>query len=356
MIGRLAGRAFRQFDQWIERAIMGELPPCQRSALNAVLAMALAVTMGMQFLPYDTSALMIVPLAALCFFHGWRMMLWLVPALALVHLTSKSLLECALFAFTAGVSALWAAVTVEKYRLTRRHEMAMREDLEIARRVQQGLEPPRAFRSGPLDMACFLETHQEVGGDFLRITPLSEGRVQVLMGDVMGKGVRAALAAAYTVGLYDELTREELPPDQVVSRLNRLLCATFEDLFVTLVCLEADLQQRRWRYCRAGHPPPLVRRRDGATVVLEGEGLAAGIDPEAAYQATCLPARPGDQVLLATDGLLEETVSPGFLAALLGELEPLATQRALQELVGRLSASSGKRGRDDATAALLRWT
>lgn len=174
--------------------------------------------------------------------------------------------------------------------------------LKLARRVQQALEPPATFRLGPLEVATSLQICAELGGDLLcfRTAPRWIG---ILLGDVMGKGVEAALAAAYLEGLYDELARA-CGPREILEIVNHRFWQRFRgELFATLLCGQLDLGTGRWVVARAGHPPALLLRADGGLSLLDPAGIPIGIEDGESYEQLAVPALPGDDLLLASDGV-----------------------------------------------------
>lgn len=186
--------------------------------------------------------------------------------------------------------------------------------LKLARHIQKALEPPAAFRLGPLEIATSMQVCAELGGDLLcfRTAPRWIG---VLIGDVMGKGVEAALAAAYLEGLYDELARE-CTPREIVEIINFRFWQRFRgELFATLLCAQLDLGKGRWVVARAGHPPGLLLRADGSLTTLEPAGLPIGIQEEDHYPQIAVPMLPGDDLLLATDGVWDGDAPEAAAAA-----------------------------------------
>jgi serine phosphatase RsbU (regulator of sigma subunit)/HAMP domain-containing protein len=172
----------------------------------------------------------------------------------------------------------------------------------------------------------------QVGGDFYDVFPLPDGRFGLLLGDVSGKGVTAAVYATMTRYLVRAYALQMASPGEVMARVNRALCVSIEDpeLFVTGFYAVLDPEADTLCYANAGHWPALLSRAQG-TELLGGHGLALGIMPEAAYREGCLPLEPGDEILLYTDGLVE----------IHGD-DPISRLEALQETLGRRDESPAR--------------
>jgi serine phosphatase RsbU (regulator of sigma subunit) len=146
----------------------------------------------------------------------------------------------------------------------------------------------------------------KVGGDFYDLFPLPGGRVAVLLGDVSGKGVDAAVYATMTRYLLRAYALEVEAPGEVLARVNRALCQFIEDdsLFVTAFYAVLNPERDTLAYANAGHWPALLARRRSAETV--GRAcLALGIDPDTVYPEGDLQLEPGDELVLFTDGLVE---------------------------------------------------
>lgn len=343
-------------DGWVERAVLGRLPAGEARLLDALLALAAAsgLALGLWHPPTLTLALL-TPVVMASFFKGFRVAGWLLlPAAAVSATVDPSPLGIATFLGGGGLGILWASVTVGKYRQARLRGEELGRALAMARQVQRGLEPPGSLRWGPLAVAARFETCEFLGGDFVCLRDLGPGRFGIVVGDVMGHGVQAALAAAFVTGLYGELARSGLGPAPVLQAINRRFCEFFgpHDCFVTLAALEYDTAGEQWRIALAGQEPPLLARADGTCERLpEVQGLPAGIDPLEEYREIRRPSRPGDHLLLASDGLAPEGLPEGPTLATLRD----SREQPVEEALGRLFDLLGReRLRDDASGLLIR--
>ena len=284
-------------------------------------------------------------------------LLCLVPVLAAHHWMGHSWLEDLLFLPAACLGVMFGVVTAAKYRLARTRELALAESLQVARHFQVALVPARQARWGPFLIGSHQEVSQHLGGDLFCVQPLGEDRWSMLIGDVMGKGVPAALVAAFVIGSFREPAAAG--PRAILERINQLVLRALgeQSLFVTLACVELDLGVGVWRCALAGHPPPMLLRQDGSQVSLSCSGLVAGVTSEPEYEQLEVAARPGDQLFMATDGFLDEEIPESAVLEAVRRGLPAPLDEALAVLVAELKSLRPARScTDDATAVLIRLT
>jgi len=206
--------------------------------------------------------------------------------------------------------ACQAAFAVENAQL---HEAALRQqalsrELALAHEVQRGLLPAAAPQIHPYDFFEFYEPASELGGDYYDYVHLPDGRLGVLVADVSGKGISAALVMARLSAEARFCLATEPTPAAAIGRLNQVFCGRgWEDRFVTLVLCVLDPARHAVTIVNAGHLPPLLRQA-GATVtaVAEAEArLPLGVDPCVVYPQCAVPLAPGDCLMLYTDGITE---------------------------------------------------
>jgi PAS domain S-box-containing protein len=194
-------------------------------------------------------------------------------------------------------------------------------DLEMARDLQQVLltqKYPSFPRPLPPEESWLQFCHryrpaERVGGDFFCVLPLSETDAGVLICDVLGHGVRAALVTAIVRGLVEELAPLATDPGRLLTEINGSLVAilrqTETPMLVTAFYLVINVTDGRMRYANAGHPHPFhVQRGTGVVEPLRLEGRPGpvlGVFAQAVYQNGCRVASPDDLVALFTDGLFE---------------------------------------------------
>lgn len=347
----------RDLDRWLEAAVLRQLPPAQHRAVNWLVLVSTALGLFLAWaLPRSASLTLMVPIIAGCFLRGTRRV-WLLPPLAAYHYWIQgSLADTALFLAGGGATLLFTVVTAEKFRTARRQGSELRRSLEVARHVQRALEPPNSTEWGMLEMATSMRCSETLGGDFICLRPIGPDRFGILLGDVMGKGVRAALAAAFVTGLYGELAREGFGPSAILEITSRRLHELFSrfELFATMAALEYDSRRKEWRASVAGHDAPLLLRADGAVEELLERGMAAGIEPDEHYQDMRRPARPGDQIFLASDGLIPDGLPEAEVCRLLLATAQGPTDAALHRVVTDLQKRLPPGHHDDMTGLLLR--
>ena len=247
----------------------------------------------------------------------------------------------------------------------------MEADLEMARELQTAflprhypVFPPTASpERSALHFCHRYSTSTELGGDFFDILALSDTVAAVLICDVMGHGVRAALVTAIVRGLVEEQRDEATNPGHFMTALNANLCAilrqTTTPLFSTALYLVVDAARGTMRWANAGHPAPFHIRRSAGVVErlqLPGEkpGPALGLLDTATYTTRESTAAPGDLLMLFTDGLYEIDGLDGALFEMSQLTEAITGHRALptpqlfDTLVAELHAfaATGKFGDD----------
>jgi sigma-B regulation protein RsbU (phosphoserine phosphatase) len=221
---------------------------------------------------------------------------------------------------------------------------------------------PRSFptRRG-IDAFGRLIPARAVGGDLFDVVEW-ENRLFLLVGDVSGKGVAAALFMAVTKALFRASVDGDARPGSVLARMNRELARDNErSMFVTayLACL--DLTTLTLVFANAGHNPPLRVRSGAVTALADAHGMALGIFGDYVYPEASTTLEPGDALFLFTDGIVEAQDSAGAQfsdARLAAELVRLEGASALGIVDGVLAAVRAFVGRtpqfDDITALALR--
>lgn len=210
-----------------------------------------------------------------------------------------------------GAFAGIAAVALENARLQdeARDRMRIQRDLEIAAELQRGLLPDRGFEHPSLDVDWAYRPSRMVGGDFYDCQKTADGRVALALGDVSGKSVGAALYMARVMSFLRAVASDDPSPATVLTRTNALLGARTDGesaTFATAAFLLLDPATGVLRWASAGHNPVLVFRPDAdAFEELGASGPPLGVVPEVRLVERSTTLRPGDTVLLYSDGLVE---------------------------------------------------
>ncbi|NJP04254.1 MAG: fused response regulator/phosphatase [Chloroflexaceae bacterium] len=201
--------------------------------------------------------------------------------------------------------------TANRY-LTRLNQR-MESDLQLAREIQQGLLPPQSADWEALSIASYSMAAQEVGGDFYQYHSFGPNRFAMLVGDVSGKGVSAALLMALSLALFDSMLSWELTPSERIASLDSSLthytrshrrnCAL---VYVEMV-VDPEPDSYIAHMINAGCIPPYIRRSEGAVLApdVRGFALGQGLGTLSRYEAVTCTLFPGDLVILVSDGVIE---------------------------------------------------
>ena len=183
---------------------------------------------------------------------------------------------------------------------------AIQKELEIAEQIQASILPREVPSIPGLEIAARYLPMSAVAGDFYDFLAPEKNQLGILIADVTGHGVPAALIASMLKVAFAGQAGHASDPARVLTGLNQALCGKFEDHFVTAAYVFIDLDRSVLRYAGAGHPPLLCSNRsNGAARAIEQNGLFLGMFPEAVYESMELPLRLGDRYVLYTDGLPE---------------------------------------------------
>lgn len=186
----------------------------------------------------------------------------------------------------------------------------IQKELDVARRIQLSILPTHFPPSPHFQVAVRYVPMTSVAGDFYDYVVVEDSRVGLLIADVSGHGVPAALIASM-VKLAAASQREiASDPSQFLLGMNAVLCGNTQSQFVTAAYVYLDSNSRELRYSAAGHPPMLLLR-DGAVVEVEENGLMLAVFDFATYSNARLRLEEGDRVLLYTDGIVEAVNAAG---------------------------------------------
>lgn len=202
--------------------------------------------------------------------------------------------------------AIEAASILDNARLVERERERRRleQELTIAREIQQALLPG-GFRNFPhLAISGTNSPCLEVGGDYFDIFPLSEDRTAFLIADVSGKGLGAALLTTMLQGALFGM-RLGADPAGVFNHLNRFLCEHSEVGRYATIFFGILNRQGQFEFINAGHPSPLLLRADEISQPFTEGGFPVGLIPEASYVSCSVVLRPGDTLVLYSDGVTE---------------------------------------------------
>src|SRR5689334_22994849 len=184
--------------------------------------------------------------------------------------------------------------------------LSLKNDLEIARQIQQAMLPRGAFHAAELEAFGMTRPANTVGGDFYDILPLPDGRVLFALGDVAGKGSPASLLMALLLAMMRTLVDEGFEGAALAARLNaQIVKHAPASRFVTLFFGVLDTATGEFGYVNAGQNPPLVRRTTGAYDRLKTGGIALGMFEFATYEFASTRLNVGDVIVMYSDGVTE---------------------------------------------------
>ena len=186
--------------------------------------------------------------------------------------------------------------------------LAIQKELETARQIQLSILPSEIPKIEGLDIAARYVPMTSVAGDFYDFIVMDEKHIGILVADVSGHGMPAALIASMLKIALSTQEPHAADPAQMLLGLNQALCGKFQHHYVTAAYLFVDMQKRVLTYAGAGHPPLLLwgGSSEGVRAVMEN-GMFLGRFPFATYSSVELPLKTGDRVLLYTDGVSETT-------------------------------------------------
>ena len=306
----------------------------------------------------------------------WAMMNKLTPARRVILLIALSLLFFSGFKFEfadhstleVNFELFSALLFLLLLSLELADKVTMKRDLEIAREIQTWLVPSTPPVIPNAEVAFYTRAQNSVAGDyydaFYPVGDASTGdKLLLVMADVAGKSVPAALLMATLQASLRTIASEGLALTDLATRLNHYACAHSlgGQRFTTAVLAEFDPATRNLTFVNAGHNSPVIRRANSATERLESGGLPLGITPEATFPSSQVTLQTGDTLVLFTDGVVEafnsageEFSDPRWINIIRG-LPNCNAQQTLQFLMKSVEEFVGvTRQSDDITCLVLR--
>lgn len=258
-----------------------------------------------------------------------------------------------------------AGVALERARTDRIREQANRiqEEISLARRIQSSFLPRQMPSFKPYDLGGMNFPSSEVGGDYFDFIPITGDDLGIVVSDVTGHGVAAALMMANFRACMRIESRNNFAISTILSKVNDFLYETdAPDSFVTACYGVLSRKTHVFSYSNAGHNPPILMHADGRMEFLETGGLLLGAFPETHYEETTIRLSPGDILVLYTDGLTESQDESGreFGVERLQELIVKYKDLSALEIVRRISHDahrfqSAKVGQDDLTLSIVKY-
>lgn len=193
--------------------------------------------------------------------------------------------------------------TIEKKR--------MEQELGLAHKIQMSLIPQKEPQSDFLEIASYFSPADEVGGDYYDFFQIDESRIRIVLADVSGHGVSAAMIMTMVKGILNTIVYQAISVDEALKEINIILSNTApRDMFVTMTFLAFDSDRKMLTLSNAGHNPILYYNSSAdAYEWIRIPGCALNLTPEATFQIKEIPLNPNDYLILYTDGVTEATNS-----------------------------------------------
>ncbi|WP_410217229.1 PP2C family protein-serine/threonine phosphatase [Paracoccus sp. (in: a-proteobacteria)] len=253
-------------------------------------------------------------------------------------------------------------------------QAAIERDLREARKLQQGLVRERSGRFGPAEISVLLRPAGHVGGDLVGFFPISQDRVGFYALDVSGHGVTAALLTAQlsvhlsgsseqNVALRGAQSGDEAAGPVALARFfnNMMLEEMNTDSYFTMIYGELNHASGLLRMVQAGHPHPVLQRRDGSITRLGRGGMPIGLIETPIFDEIVVPMQPGDRLLVTSDGINEAETPNGRqlgdegVAAIMRTNAFLNGHVFLESMAWSVSEYSRGKRQDDISAVLVEF-
>ena len=251
---------------------------------------------------------------------------------------------------------------MEDLKCTTAEKERLQKELEIARGIQLRLLPQHPPYIEGMDLVANNIPAQEIGGDFYDYIPISRGSWGLVIADVSGKGMPAAIFMGLSRTIVRASATDNLSAAAAIKQANELICRdSTSGMFVTLFYAILDVKERKLRYVNAGHNPPLLIRNGGEVELLRARGIALGVTHYIDLQEAERTLQPGDTIVFYTDGVTEaiNTEEEAFGERRLIETVSSQRHRSAREIISRveeevMSFAGGQPQFDDITMMVLK--
>ena len=203
-------------------------------------------------------------------------------------------------------------VALEILFANERRLLSIETELETARQIQSSILPARVPELENLRIAASYYPMTAVAGDFYQFVRSDDNYLGIVVADVSGHGVAAALISSMIKVAMRSVAGHADDPAQVLGSLNRILSSEAKGQFASAAYIWIDTENRNALYSAAGHPPLLCWRNTKSEMQrIESNGLLLGVKPDSAYPVCSVPLEPSDRFLLYTDGVTETENAAG---------------------------------------------
>ncbi len=235
-------------------------------------------------------------------------------------------------------------------------------ELMIAKQIQERFLP-KSFPDLPcLKVEAMNYPSRQVGGDYYDIYRLTHTKIAVVIADVSGKGVPAALLMASLQSILKSESTADRCPSQVVSKVNKEIYEQTEGQnFITLFYMVIDTESASAIYCNAGHVPPLILSANNEVRYLANTDIVLGVDASATYHDTEVDLSNGDIILLYTDGIVDEFDEKEYrfgeenLVRVLAQAKDDDLKSILEKIRDKIVEHTSGKIQDDLSAMILRF-
>ncbi|HEX2956905.1 MAG TPA: SpoIIE family protein phosphatase [Chitinispirillaceae bacterium] len=182
----------------------------------------------------------------------------------------------------------------------------IKDELRLARLIQQGILPKSAPEMEGIKIAVSYHPVTDVGGDIYDFIKFSNTRMGIFIGDASGHGLAAAFVGTISkMSLYNH-SKEEMPVDQLLANINSdLINNIHTGHYITCFWGIIDIEARTFTFCRAGHPIPVLIKKDASITELRTDGTFIGLIPDTTFEKKTITFEKGDRIYLFTDGIFE---------------------------------------------------
>jgi serine phosphatase RsbU (regulator of sigma subunit) len=243
------------------------------------------------------------------------------------------------YGFLVLVICLWYVIS-QRVIADERSLVSLMDEMRAAKKIQEAILPREVPSVEQVLLAARYAPMTSIGGDLYDFPVAGPHGVGVLVADVKGHGVPAALVASMVKVAVSNGLKTSREPSSIITALNDTLCDEAREQYVTAVYMYVDAASRVGRYASAGQPPGLLWRRGRqALESLDGSGLLLGVRPNETYTAREVLFEAGDRLLLYSDGLVEaenaagESFGDSALPTFIQEKQSLGAEQFVDQLL-----------------------
>jgi len=236
-----------------------------------------------------------------------------------------------------------AAISIENARLyeAEKQKLAIERDLDLARKIQQGLLPSGVPQVNKLDICGQMIPAMQVGGDYYDLIKISDSKIFVVVGDVSGKGLSASLYMAKLQTMIQLACTIDKTPKQILVDINKRLYESLErSWFVTMTLALFDSSTNKLKFCRAGHMP-LITANNGTIRSYKTQGIGVGLESGVIFESSLV-----EEEVRFTSGQIFAFFSDGITEAM-NESNDLFGEEKLSELLKNKSAKNSNELMDE---------